>query len=167
MDLYPLDRLACPIDIPIYLETGFHIFPDRLQGKRLGIRGELHVEIEGDVATQLQKIRSHYHKVLKQMMMQARLRKASYIMASLSQRTTNLLKLPSQANILSTRLLYSSAHLRRPLGVLRRGMQGIAPLLRSQPRKRSQSYALSATSLSGLFLGRPLLHGTRTRSKVS
>ncbi len=40
-------------------------------------------------------------------------------------------------------------------------------MLRSQLRKRSQSYALSATSLSGLFLGRPLLHGTRTRSKVS
>ena len=83
---------------------------------------------------------------------------------------TGLLKLPSQANVLSTRhlFLYSSSHLlRRPLRFLRGGMQGITPLRRSQPRKRSQSYALSATSLSGLFLGRPLLRGTRTRSKVS
>ena len=40
-------------------------------------------------------------------------------------------------------------------------------MLRSQPRKRSQSYALSATSFLGLFLGRPLPRGTRTRSKVS
>ena len=79
----------------------------------------------------------------------------------------SLLKLPSQAKVLSTRhlFLYSSVHLYRPLQLLRGGMQG--PLMRSQPRKRSQSYALSATSLSGLFLGRPLLRGTRTRSKVS
>ena len=113
--------------------------------------------------------RGHFESSLKQMMIQARMQKASYIMASLSQRTTSLLKLPSQANVLSTRhlFLYSSAHLlRRPLRFPRGGMQGITPLRRSQLRKRSQSYALSATSLSGLFLGRPLLRGTRTRSKV-
>ena len=82
------------------------------------------------------------------MMIQARMQKASYIMA-------NLLRLPSQAKVLSTRhlFLYSSVHLYRPLRLLRGGMQG--PLMRSQPRKRSQPYALSATSLSGLFLGRP------------
>ena len=61
------------------------------------------------------------------MMMQARMQKASYIMAGLSQRTTDLLKLPSQANVLSTRHLplNSSAHLlRRPLRLLRGGMGG-------------------------------------------
>jgi len=90
-------------------------------------------------------------------------------MASLSQRTTGLLKLPSRANVPTRHLfLYSSAYLlRQPLRLLRGGMQGITPLRRSQPRKRSQSYALSATSFLGLFLGRPLPHGTRTRSKVS
>ena len=109
--------------------------------------------------------RSHFKSSLEQMIIQARMQKASYIMASLSQRTTSLLKLPSQANVLSTRhlFLYSSAHLlRRPLRFLRGGMQGITPLRRSQLRKRSQSYALSATGRSGRFL-----HGTRTRSKVS
>jgi len=55
------------------------------------------------------------------------MQKASYIMAGLSQRTTDLLKLPSQANVLSTRHLplNSSAHLlRRPLRLLRGGMGG-------------------------------------------
>ena len=109
--------------------------------------------------------RSHFKSSLKRMMTQARVQMASYIMASLSQRTTGLLKLSSRANVLSTRhlFLYSSAHLlRRPLRFLRGGMQGITPLRRSQLRKRSQSYALSATGRSGRFL-----HGTRTRSKVS
>ena len=52
---------------------------------------------------------------------------------------TGLLKLPSQAKVLSTRhlFLYASSHLlRRPLRFLRGGMQGITPLQRSQPRKR-------------------------------
>ena len=98
-------------------------------------------------------------------MIQARMQKASYIMASLSQRTIGLLKLPSRANVLSTHHLplNSSAYLlRRPLRLLRGGMQEIVPLRRSQPRKRSQSYALSATGRSGRFL-----HSARTRSKVS
>jgi len=114
--------------------------------------------------------RGHFKSSLKQTMIQARMQKASYIMASLSQRTIGLLKLPSRANVLSTHHL--------PLELIRpsftpafaappRGYAGDHPLRRSQPRKRSQSYALSATSFLGLFLGRPLPHGTRTRSKVS
>jgi len=54
-----------------------------------------------------------------------------------------------------------------PCAVLPCGMQGITPLRRSQARKSSQSYALSAIRCRGRFRGRPCRRGTRTCSIVA